>query len=126
MNIKSTVKDIKKQNLVNNIYKKMAKYQLKLWSTIHIKANNANTIEKKEELEQYIIYLGYNFPCSRCRPHIIKYLSEHPIKSYYNIIENNKDIGMAKWSWEFHHNVNVRLNKKVKLTWEQYCKLYNI
>lgn len=111
-------RDPKFQNYVS-----LTKDDLKSWDHIHKKAVKAVTTEQKEEFERYMNYLIYTFPCGRCRPHIKEYLSSHPIKSYYNIRENGKDIGMARWSWEFHNDVNRRTNKAV-VSWLSFSKNY--
>ena len=96
---------------------------LRSWDKIHTQASEADTNELKREFENYIIYLGNNFPCPKCRPHIKTYMRMHPIKEYYNMIDNGKDIGMAKWSWEFHNDVSNRLGKST-VPWKDFSKKY--
>lgn len=104
-------------------FKKMSQHELQSWDNIHKMAVNATTVELKDEFSRYIEFLRHNFPCPKCRPHIKKYMHQHPIKSYYNIIEDDKDIGIAKWSWEFHNDVNKRLFKR-QVSWEDFKKKY--
>ena len=99
------------------------KSDLRSWTKIHTQASEADTNELKNEFENYIIYLGNNFPCPKCRPHIKTYMRMNPIKGYYNMIEDGKDIGMAKWSWEFHNNVSNRLGKST-VSWNDFSKKY--
>ena len=96
---------------------------LRSWDKIHTQASEADTNELKNEFEKYIIYLGNNFPCPKCRPHIKTYMRMHPIKEYYNMIDDGKDIGMAKWSWEFHNDTNKRLGKPI-VSWIDFVKKY--
>ena len=104
-------------------FKKMSQHELRSWDNIHKMAVDASTNELKEEFGRYIEFLRHNFPCPKCRPHIKKYMKLHPIKSYYNITEDGKDVGMAKWSWEFHNDVNKRLFKR-QVSWEDFKKKY--
>ncbi len=107
----------------NNIYKNLSNKTLKSWDTIHNKSKNAITKEKKDEFVRYMNFLADNFPCPTCINHIRNYLGKNPISKYYNVKENNKDIGMLKWSWEFHNDVSKRLNKQV-MTWEEFSVIY--
>ena len=98
--------------------------ELRSWDRIHSIAANAITVSLKIEFEKYIRYLSYNFPCPKCRPHIKKRLASYPIKTYYNIFDSNgRDIGIAKWSWEFHNDVNSRTNKPL-ISWESFVNKY--
>lgn len=93
------------------------------WDSIHKMARDAKTDSKKAEFEKYMNSLIYSFPCPKCRPHIKQYLLSHPIKSCRNTTENGLNIGLSKWSWEFHNSVNKRLTKPV-ITWEEYLRRY--
>ena len=108
---------------VTSDYKKLSESALRSWDTVHQKARDATTDEKKIEFGKYIEYLIKNFPCPRCRPHIKQYLLYHPLRSYYNMMEKGKDIGMSKWSWQFHNNVSIRLRKPT-ISWADYTKKY--
>jgi len=110
------------QNKYKN-YRAMSGSQLRSWDIIHKKAANAVTDDLKREFGQYIEYLSHSFPCPKCRPHIKSYLGSHPLKNHYEIIENGRDIGMAKWSWEFHNDVNKRLGKSI-FSWENFKQKY--
>jgi hypothetical protein len=114
----------KKMSYQSSEYDKIPKHKLKSWNTIHIKARNANTPEKKQEFIRYINYLATHFPCPQCVNHIKEYLVQHPIESYLNVKDGNgKDIGLFKWSWEFHNAVNRRLGK-AEMTWDKLLKIY--
>ena len=96
--------------------------QLRSWDVIHKKARDAVTDEAKKEFIEYLDYLSKSFPCGKCTPHIKNYLKDYPIP-HDEIIENGNFIAFSRWSWEFHNNVNKRLNKKT-LTWEQFKNTY--
>ena len=105
-------------------YRSLSANDLRSWDKIHRMAAGAINDESKSEFEKYIRYLSYNFPCSKCRPHIMDRLLNYPISSYYGIKDsNNREIGIAKWSWEFHNGVNERLRKNIT-SWEVFSKKY--
>lgn len=122
---KSSIKqlDTYYSRLKKSEYENLTKKDLSSWDLIHKLAVNATTPKLKDEFEQYIKYLGDKFPCPKCRPHIKERLITHPIKNYYNIFENNKYIGIAKWSWEFHNTVNTR-NNKPTMSWNEFKQKY--
>ena len=122
----------KSQETINNnynnnnkdiIYMYLPEGTLRSWNTIHIKARNANTKNKKDEFVKYMKYLADHFPCPDCIGHIRNYINKNPIENYYDIKENEKDIGLFKWSWEFHNEVNKRLGKKI-MSWEELSRIY--
>ena len=105
-------------------YRNLNGKDLRSWDNIHRMAVNAITNELKVEFEKYIRYLGFNFPCPKCRYHIKQRMISHSIKNYYNIRdENGRDIGIAKWSWEFHNAVSQRLGKST-MSWSEFTKKY--
>lgn len=106
-----------------NSYRVMSSSQLRSWDNIHKKAAEATTDEMKKEFGKYMEYLTHSFPCPKCRPHIKAYLASHPLRDYYNMYEDGKDIGMAKWSWEFHNDVNKRLSKST-VSWTDFKREY--
>lgn len=105
-------------------FKHLKGSELRSWDRIHQMAVNATTQSSREEFKKYMSYLSYNFPCPKCRPHIQRRLREYPIESYYGMTDNQgRNIGMAKWSWEFHNGVNGRLGKNT-VTWDSFVKKY--
>lgn len=122
---KSSIKqlDTYYSRLKKSEYENLTKKDLSSWDLIHKLAVNATTPKLKDEFEQYIKYLGDKFPCPKCRPHIKERLITYPIKHYYNIFEDNKDVGIAKWSWEFHNAVNTR-NNKTTMSWNEFKQKY--
>ena len=77
-----------------------------LWFSIHFQAIRAVTPESKLHFAEYINQLLTNFPCQACVEHFRKYLSAHPLIYYWHL-----ELGMFKWSVEFHNSVNQRLGK---------------
>ena len=105
-------------------YKNVKRSELRSWDKIHQMAVNATTDDLVKDFTEYIEYLGNNFPCPKCRPHIQQRLREYPISNYYGTKDKNgKEIGVAKWSWEFHNAVNQRLKKNI-VTWETFVSKY--
>ena len=100
------------------IYSQLPPEYLRSWDKLHKKSVEANTTELKLEFERYIEFLSHNFPCPKCRPHIKTYLTTHPIQGYHSVED-----GLAKWSWEFHNDVNRRLHKPV-FTWDAFKQKY--
>jgi hypothetical protein len=94
------------------------------WFCMHRMAKNAITKITKDGFIAFLDDLRYTFPCKKCRRHINQYLTDHPIKDYYNIVdEHGNDIGMFKYSWMFHNAVNTRLGKPY-VDWETAWKMY--
>lgn len=94
-----------------------------IWFVIHNKAVHAVTAEKKVKFIDFITELAETFPCTICKEHMTKYIKNHPISSFTNIIDNGRDIGMFKWTWIFHNSVNTRLRKSY-MDWNSACNMY--
>ena len=84
-----------------------------IWFVIHTLA--LNTKDKKQCFEWMINTLADNFGCEICKPHIKKFILDHPLKNY------NEDY--FKWTWELHNDVNRRLNKPT-LPLEEALNIY--
>jgi len=96
-----------------------------VWFSIHLKARDAVTPDKKKQFIEYIQQLSEEFPCLKCRTHIQEYLSTNPFDDFYTIVnEDGIDIGLFKWSWIFHNTVNTRLGKPY-MEWETAWSSYN-
>src|SRR5687767_7740845 len=92
-----------------------------IWFVIHTLALNFNG--KTDYFEWMMNTLSDNFGCDLCKPHIKKFMIDHPFKNYMNIYYKNEDIGYFKWTWELHNNVNKRLNKPI-LAFDEALNLY--
>ena len=92
-----------------------------IWFKIHSDGIAATTQSLKESFIININALCNGFKCKHCQPHFRKYINEHPIENYFNI-KNTKgiDIGIFKWTWEFHNAVNLRLGKYQPTLEESY------
>jgi hypothetical protein len=106
-----------------NPYISLSPQDLKSWDRIHRLSVAAITPQLKLDFIKYMEYVRDHFPCGKCKPHIRQKLSTTDFSQYNNIIENNKDVGYAKWSWEFHNQVNQRLSKPI-LSWDEFVKKY--
>lgn len=95
-----------------------------IWFSIHTLARNC--VDKKEFLN-FLELVKATFPCVQCRAHFEEYYRTHPIGKYWTYYENiggiKEDIGLYKWTWEFHNAVNQRLGKLL-LTWDIAKDMY--
>lgn len=95
-----------------------------IWYTIHIMSRDATTEEKKKKFKEYIETTIQNLPCSVCQQHASVYYQSHPLSDFWNVKENGNDVGLFKWTWNFHNTVNNRL-KKPYMSWEVAKMLYS-
>lgn len=105
---------------INKTIIKQTNNDLRSWDKIHKMSVNINGLEDVIEFKKYMEFLAKKFPCPKCRPHIKARLIKKPILKAY---QNNKEEGLAKWSWKFHNKTNKRLNK-TKISWEQFSSIY--
>lgn len=65
-------------------------------------------------------------PCPNCRNHAKEYLSTNSLDLYKDIHneDNGELVGMFKWTWKFHNDVNIRLNKPL-VDFDVAYKMYN-
>jgi len=75
-----------------------------LWFSIHFLALRAVDQERKLHFAQYINQLLVSFPCEKCVKHFQQYIDQHPLINYWHT-----ELGMFKWSVNFHNDVNARL-----------------
>lgn len=91
-----------------------------MWYSIHISAIQLS----EDNFITYIKGIIPKIPCLKCREHAVEYLKNNPIEHFKGIKDNNGEfVGMFKWSWIFHNNVNQRLNYKV-LDWDTAYNMY--
>ena len=119
-----------KTRQINSISKQVTKKNTEIttndiesWDIIHQMAATAVTHQHKQEFIDYMNYLSENFPCPACSEHIKLKLNQIPLTSLPNIIENGRDISYAKWSWEFHNEINTKLSKST-VSWDYFSKKY--
>lgn len=92
-----------------------------IWFKIHSDGVAAKTQSLKESFVININALCDGFKCKHCQPHFRKYINDHPIENYFNIKDKKGiDIGIFKWTWEFHNAVNLRLGKYQPTLEESY------
>lgn len=99
------------------------------WDILFKDALKPRTYEEKEKFRQYLIEeVANKLPCKTCMKHTQDYFNEHDIRSYYNLTEyignENRDIGLFKYLYEFKNDVNKRL-RKPQLSFAEVYKLYN-
>jgi len=92
-----------------------------LWHSIHITA----LLIDQEIFLKWIKIQVASIPCPTCKEHASQYLLENPPEKYENVYDTNHNlIGMFKWSWKFHNDVNLRL-KKPLLDYTTAYSIYN-
>lgn len=91
----------------------------KLLHTMVIQINDKINIVQLNELKHIILRILHNLPCPYCTSHALAYIQT----SNYKNISTISDLRM--FVFQFHNNVNKRLNKPL-LTYEEHLQLYNI
>lgn len=114
---------VQKRLVPANKYESLTKEQLQSWDRIHEMAITATTPELKKEFSDYMNYLSTNFPCPMCANHIQERLRLKPLTTLPVQLENNRDVSYARWSWEFHNEINAKTNKP-QVSWEYYKGKY--
>lgn len=83
-----------------------------IWYKMHCDAIICNNLTLKESFVIMINNLCNNFKCMHCKPHFRKFIDDNPLERYFNVRdEKGRDVGIFKWTWEFHNAVNARLGK---------------
>jgi hypothetical protein len=95
-----------------------------IWYCIHLTAKQAKDEISKKKFKDFMEHVIENLPCSTCQQHATNYYQSNPLKEYWNIKENGEEIGLFKWTWNFHNTVNNRL-KKPYVSWENAKMLFN-
>lgn len=113
--IKSSVKVYDFSGLTND--------QIKSWERLHTMASIAVTTDSKTAFKQYLDFVARNYPCRNCRFHMLMHMKANPIHEVEVIIENQRDVGMSKWAWEYHNAVNQKLRQPL-MSWEDYSAIY--
>ena len=90
----------------------------KLLHTMVLKINDNITYSQLFELKNIILRILNNLPCPYCTSHAISYVTN----SNFKLIQNIKDLRV--YMFNFHNNVNKRLNKPL-ITYEEHVQLYN-
>lgn len=95
-----------------------------IWYCIHISARDATTEDKKRKFKDFMENVIQTLPCTTCQQHASTYYESNPLKDFWNVKEDGKEIGLFKWAWNFHNTVNTRL-KKPYMSWEVAKMLYS-
>jgi hypothetical protein len=91
----------------------------KLLHTMVLRIDNNITTNQFIELKNIILRILHNLPCPYCTSHALSYIAS----SNYKGINNISDLRF--FIFNFHNNVNKRLNKPL-ITYEEHAQLYNI
>jgi hypothetical protein len=78
------------------------------WKIIHgltLQTDKANV----DDYISFINNLGEIFPCPACRVHYLEYLNS--VKGRFDNYRRS-NLELFLWSWNFHDDVNQRINKK--------------
>lgn len=94
------------------------------WATLHAEAASFSPEPTEEERVAFVAYLeNYSkiFPCPKCRPHLIRYIRDHPV---YPHTENAKTLFM--YIFDLHEEVNnhkpngIQSNIEPKDVWKAF------
>lgn len=85
------------------------------WDTIHKYALQADKEHNTKDFCKFIRKISNQITCSKCKNHMLKYIE---IKKPENATS------FFKWSWEFHNEVNIILNKPT-VSYEQALTYYS-
>lgn len=82
-----------------------------LWYSIHITALKLG----EESFVNWLRVMISEIPCEKCKNHATEYLTLNPPENYKGIQDESTSelIGMFKWTWKFHNDVNARLSKPI-------------
>lgn len=90
----------------------------KLLHTMVLKINDNITYSQLIDLKNIILRILHNLPCPYCTSHALSYIGSSNYKSINNIND------LRVFIFNFHNNVNKRLNKPI-ITYEEHVQLYN-
>lgn len=83
-----------------------------LWFLIHTMAIKAVTEDLKRAFVVNINGLCDSMKCQKCKGHFRKFIDTYDLRKYWSIRDGKgRDIGLFKWTWELHNQVNKMLNK---------------
>jgi hypothetical protein len=94
------------------------------WATLHAEAASFSPEPTEEERIAFVAYLeNYSkiFPCPKCRPHLMRYIRDHPV---YPHTENAKTLFM--YVFDLHEEVNnhkpngIQSNIEPKDVWKAF------
>lgn len=79
------------------------------WFILHFLFDNLpSTLNNSQKVtcKACVVCIQKLIPCELCQNHMKEYMLEHNIDSYLS-----QSHGAFLWSWQFHNEVNTRLNK---------------
>jgi hypothetical protein len=93
------------------------------WTCMNIIASEIFSDEDEINAIKTIKIILDNMNCS-CSDHIRAYMLNHNIDNSRGIKDKNgRYIGVAKYIWLFHNNVNIRLNKPL-FEWNDFSETF--
>lgn len=95
-----------------------------VWFVLHLKSRHANDDSTIQSFLNDFELVIQNFPCLKCRKHMMEYVRDHNPTSYINYTYNGQKLGMFRYIWEFHNEVNRRVGKPM-ISWEDALKMFS-
>jgi hypothetical protein len=103
-----------------DIFLKNNNYNALLWLLIHNSCNKIKNLKENISLliQNIILPIFKNHPCSYCRNHSIEYLETN---NFFNNIDNKIELIIKLF--EFHNEINKNLNKDL-FKFKNFYKIY--
>lgn len=102
-----------------------------IWWTLHTQAIRATNGEAKNAFIINVRNMADQFPCQKCKPHLVAWIEEHSFDRYWLIKDGSgRDVGFFKWTWELHNDVNRRITEenpkstKVQIPFDEAYNFY--
>lgn len=95
-----------------------------IWFYLQLKSRHSNDDSSIQEFLRDFELIIQNFPCMKCRKHMLEYVRDHNPNSYVSYTYNNQRLGMFRYIWEFHNTVNSRLGKPL-ISWEDALRMFS-
>jgi hypothetical protein len=107
------LKEIKLNSPITKILKR-------LWPTIHIVGTTFDSTTNKTAFKCLFYSLANLLPDEMARNYMYQFIKEYPIDNY---LQTNTRA--FYWTYLLHEFINIKLNKRIKFTFEEAKKLYN-
>jgi hypothetical protein len=94
-----------------------------MWHSLHTISFNyptEPTLEEKKHYRDFILQLRYILPCGKCRANLIKTFKKKPL----TMKEMASRTTFSIYVYELHETVNIMLEKKSGLSYEQVRERY--
>jgi hypothetical protein len=95
------------------------------WFCLHLEGYHAKTPAQIQNFIGFITRVTSNFKCLNCRKHAMKYIANHPFEPYVNMtLPNGEQIGMFRYTFDFHNTVNKNIGKPV-MDFDEAYKMFS-